>query len=1243
MAPAARADALARSALTSTSRTNISDDSSFDGSSPPRQHAKQHKAHQQQQQQPSSSSAYHPFEGLDPITPIAVYSERDLQREVELMRLGFEGKEDWQGWIGSLQKLAGVASGGLSADPALSALYVSLLRNTLQGAVATRVCDLRSAVVREACRAVAVAACALGAAFAPLADLWLPPLLKNTVTSKEVISASGHEALCALLTAAPQGFPRLIPQLLEGMSAKAAPVRHRCMKYLLLVASRWADGAQWTRSLTAFADSVKRAVTDADPGARTAARQTYCVLRRRFPAAADKVISGLDATVQRHLSREEKSFDVDAAMNVQQVCSTAAVAAAAVAAERDWHEGDSGELTAAAMPALPARTVVQRLHATHHRSAAVTAVTAVQSSTPQPATATATAAATAAAAAPVRSEGERTTGSSNRPSAILRGAVRVGSSGNSSGAVGSGASPVATGNNTTPGSSSSSGLAAAGGAQRLAPHNEQQQMQMQLQSSDAAAIRLHAGAQRVTRPRLGGAGAVRESSTAAAVSATSVPAGAVRVARRVAVSRDTDAHNNNNSSSSAANSSSAAAAAATAVVHPLRVSRNDAPVDYTTSTATAAATVDGTAVSSSSSDRREVQHHAEQLLDSAAAHSSGGDWDSRVRSWDALRRLLTEEGSAGAYLETRAASRKLLPQLGDGIDDPHYRVAIASLCVLTALAAAHPAPLAPALGPLLPRVFARLTEAKEEVRSVAGEALNACRRAYAPAALCAALCPRVADPASERARAGLLEFIAALVPHSGAYFSAAAQYGHTRAFVQRVTSLLTVQRRGGGGSSERSAAVTALTAVYQLEQAAFVSVAAQLSPEALLALRRALSSTVPELEARVNANVRAAHAEALAASSSSAVAAASLQHAQQQQQQQHVIQAAAEVAEMPVAASPVQHSPQKQLARHLLVRSSPVSQSPAAVPAATSVAVPAAAAAVVATVKQSAAVTMSPAMWHQDPMPQLLSDLSPAAAVHSKVQALKSLKIVTAEAGSAFWSRYFGQILILLLEGCGYSSSASTSADTAAAADSDDKENGSSSGSVEEAITDDKHASSGDAALQRALLRVKYLQAVRELALAAPLHAAAAVESILPRLLQCGEDQCELVRAEAAAVAAATLLPVVHPVRLLACLAPSLSGSMGARREALRLLCAVVPRLGSPALLAELNGAVLMSKIEGAFIEGDLGVRQLAVRVLVETYQVLGEALLPFIASMPRPRLKLITIYIEKRSKEGGKAAPPLC
>jgi CLASP N terminal len=1228
MAPAARVDALARSALSSTSRTNISDDSSFDGSSPPRQqHAKQHKAHQQQQQ-PSSSSTYHPFEGLDPITPIAVYSERDLQREVELMRLGFEGKEDWQGWIGSLQKLAGVASGGLSADPALSALYVSLLRNTLQGAVATRVCDLRSAVVREACRAVAVAACALGAAFAPVADLWLPPLLKNTVTSKEVISASGHEALCALLTAAPQGFPRLIPQLLEGMSAKAAPVRHRCMRYLLLVASRWADGAQWTRSLPTIADSVKRAVTDADPGARTAARQTYCVLRRRFPAAADKVISGLDATVQRHLSREEKSFDVDAAINVQHVSTTAATAAAVVAAA-EWHEGDSGEL-AAAMPAPPARTAVQRLHATHHRSAAAAAssVTAAQSTTPQPAAAAATTAATA------RSEGERSAASnSSRPPAILRGAVRVGANGSSSSAVGSGASPGA----TTPGSSS--GLAAAvaavggGGAQRIAPHNEQQQQQ---QPSDAAAIRLHAGAQRVTRPRLGGAGAVRESSTAAAASATSVPAGAVRVARRVAVPRDADAHNSSSSSSAAANNSAATAAGA-AAVHPLRVSRSDAP-DYSSTTAAA---IDGTAVSSSNADRREVQHHVEQLLDSAAAHSSGGDWDSRVRSWDALRRLLTEEGSAGDYLDTRAAARKLLPQLGEGIDDPHYRVAIASLCVLLALATTHSTRLAPALGPLLLRVFARLTEAKEEVRSVAGETLDACRRAYAPAVLCAALCPRVADPASERARAGLLEFIAALVPHSAAYFSAAAQYGHTRAFVQRVTSLLTVQRRGGGGSSERSAAVTALTAVYQLEQTAFVGVAAQLSPEALLALRRALSSTVPELEARVNANVRAAHAEALAAASSSSSAAASAQQTQQQQQQQHVqqppqqqqhvAQATAEVAAPPVAASPVQHSPQKQV-----VRSSPLPLSPAAVtaPAATVVAAPAAT--VAAALKQSAAVMTSPATWHQDPMPQLLSDLSPAAAVHSKVQALKSLKVVTAEAGSAFWARYFGQILILLLEGCSYSSTTS-SVTTAANSSDDDKENGGGNSSA------DEHTSNGDTALQSALLRVKFLQAVRELARAAPLHAAAAVECIVPRLLQCGEDQCELVRAEAAAVAATTLLPVVHPVRLLACLAPSLSASMGARREALRLLCALVPRLGSPALLAELNGAVLMSKIEGAFVEGDLSVRQLAVRALVEMYQVLGEALLPFIADMPRPRLKLITIYIEKRSKEGGKAAPPLC
>lgn len=80
---------------------------------------------------------------------------------------------------------------------------------------------LGSTRAREACAVVATLATSLSDAFAPLAELWLPTLLKVVALTVQVIVAAGDAALRAIVLATPRGFPR--------RATSQLPPRHTCV------------------------------------------------------------------------------------------------------------------------------------------------------------------------------------------------------------------------------------------------------------------------------------------------------------------------------------------------------------------------------------------------------------------------------------------------------------------------------------------------------------------------------------------------------------------------------------------------------------------------------------------------------------------------------------------------------------------------------------------------------------------------------------------------------------------------------------------------------------------------------------------------------------------------------------------------------------------------------------------------------------------------------------------------------
>lgn len=159
-------------------------------------------------------------------------------------------------------------------------------------------------------------------------------------------------------------------------------------------------------------------------------------------------------------------------------------------------------------------------------------------------------------------------------------------------------------------------------------------------------------------------------------------------------------------------------------------------------------------------------------------------------------------------------------------------------------------------------MFPNLADSKEPVRQAANAALNACRAAYPPNQLCSSLCPRVLELAPGRARTGLLEFLAVLVPHSASFLLQGGNHsgaggggggGHLQSLTQRVAAALVqspppANWDGGLGEdgptsagSAASAAIRLLTALYRLDREALAVASTGLPPESAAAVRRALS------------------------------------------------------------------------------------------------------------------------------------------------------------------------------------------------------------------------------------------------------------------------------------------------------------------------------------------------------------------------------------------------------------------
>ena len=80
----------------------------------------------------------------------------------------------------------------------------------------------------------------LGPKFAPLAELWLPTLMKQVgAVSTQLMSSAANKCIIIIISSTELGSSRMLNLILEACSAKASGLKQQAFDFITLCSSLW--------------------------------------------------------------------------------------------------------------------------------------------------------------------------------------------------------------------------------------------------------------------------------------------------------------------------------------------------------------------------------------------------------------------------------------------------------------------------------------------------------------------------------------------------------------------------------------------------------------------------------------------------------------------------------------------------------------------------------------------------------------------------------------------------------------------------------------------------------------------------------------------------------------------------------------------------------------------------------------------------------------------------------------------
>ncbi|XP_043704779.1 CLIP-associated protein [Telopea speciosissima] len=234
-----------------------------------------------------------------PVEPVKVYSEKELIREIEKIASTLVPDKDWSVRIAAMQRLEGLVFGGATDYPS----FLTLLKQ-LVAPLCTQLSDRRSSIVKQACHLLNLLSKELLGDFEACAEMFIPVLFKLVVITVLVIAESADNCIKTMLRNCK--VARVLPRIADcAKNDRSAVLRARCCEYALLILEYWADAPEIQRSADLYEDFIKCCVADAMSEVRANARTCYRMFAKTWPERSRRLFSSFDPVIQRIINDED--------------------------------------------------------------------------------------------------------------------------------------------------------------------------------------------------------------------------------------------------------------------------------------------------------------------------------------------------------------------------------------------------------------------------------------------------------------------------------------------------------------------------------------------------------------------------------------------------------------------------------------------------------------------------------------------------------------------------------------------------------------------------------------------------------------------------------------------------------------------------------------------------------------------------------------------------------------------------
>ena len=247
----------------------------------------------------------------DDITPIDYTGEQKLISDLEkILKNTANILIDWQIREDSIRKLGQICLG----NSGKSQIFVKFFNTEMIKNLSFQLADLRSSVMKEACRIVSFIGKELKNLIEPGAAHLLSKnvLFKIAGSANRVIADSSSKCIINLVTYV--NSVKIINIICEQKVAKSNYVRSICCQCILYMLSCYKTNLV-VKAKSTFQETIKSLISDPNGDVRSIIRRCFITYKKRFPQDAIIIYDSLEKNIQKQINEDEKAYGNEIIIN----------------------------------------------------------------------------------------------------------------------------------------------------------------------------------------------------------------------------------------------------------------------------------------------------------------------------------------------------------------------------------------------------------------------------------------------------------------------------------------------------------------------------------------------------------------------------------------------------------------------------------------------------------------------------------------------------------------------------------------------------------------------------------------------------------------------------------------------------------------------------------------------------------------------------------------------------------------